>query len=669
MGRKLIYLFFLVLLPGPILTKAAEGTDPSLAGWWKFDESSGDIAADSSGNANHGSLSATNIKWTEEGWINGALNFIGADNYVSVPDSPTLNPVEEISITAWLKPTWTGNNRILQKGPVDNQYRLLREFGDNFIFHLSGLSNDRLGNIPCPPGGQWTHVAAVYDGTSMKVYYNSKLAGEKATSGALSTSAGPLYIGTKHPGAPSGDEYNGIIDELRLYSRALTESEVALIYAGGTIDERIDRNPDKVLREANEDMQRFGDWRTNPKVKQEYSTEISEILLIIGKAKEAKGAPSEEILQAYHNLIMQFPNSPQAIEALCGIVVLDEQNGLEYATNFLEKNGTSSRLAAFYTGTIRSFMVRSDYTNVDKYVKLFIDNHASSKKGLILMAKIMSSLSQVPGREQLYEIIERRVSQEPNSVIRCGLFRQRAIAHTVDGNSDQLLKKAELVRRKFPGTRLATSASAILADNEYQQDNFVSAIKVFKPELFAEHRPESAIIEDINSLIVLYNVNTLRTQGIDLGKVYEGLAKYSYSLNRNATSAFCYRQSAKVKGFYLEAFKRAASKATKYSNTTAENEIWFWKGLFAAEDGDLMAAGLLYEKFLKTDAMSILAARAYYDTARARMLLGQYAEARDAITEAKRISPCEPVIQMELEIADAAASLRSRRESSTNIRM
>ncbi len=669
MRRKLIYLFCLILVLGPVLTKAAEGTDPCLVGWWKFDESSGDTAADSSGNENHGSLSATNIKWTEEGWISGALNFIGADNYVVVPDSPTLNPAEEITITAWLKPTWAGNNRILQKGPMDNQYRLLREFGDNFVFHLSGLSNDRLEKIPCPSGGKWTHVAATYDGTSMKVYYDSKLVGEMATSGVLSTSTSPLYIGTKHPGALTGDVYKGIIDEVRLYSRALTETEVAVIYTGGTIDERIARNPDKVLGEANEDLQRLGDWRTNPKVKKEYSAEISEMLLIIGKAKEASDAPSGEILQAYNNLIKQFPNSPQAIEALCGIVILDEQNGLEYALNFLEKFGTASRMAAFYTGTIRSFMIRSDYANVDKYVKLFMDNHASSKKGPKLMARIMSSLGQVPRREQLYEIIERRVSQDPNSVIRCALFRQRAMALSGDGDFSRFLEKAESARRKFPGTRLAKCASAILADNQYQQGNFVSTIKVFKPELFAEHWSESAIIEDISSLVVLYNVNTLRTQGIDLGKLYESLAKYCYSLNRNAASVFCYRQSAKAKGFSLDAFERAASKVVKYCNTTAENEIWFWKGLFAAEDGDLMAAGLLYEKFLKTDTTSILAAKAYYDTARARMVLGQYSEARDAIAEVKRISPCESVIQLEWEIADPAPSLRGRREGSTNTKM
>ncbi len=666
MRRILIYLFCLVSALGLVLTNAAEGTDPCLVGWWKFDESSGDTAADSSGNENHGTLSTTNIKWTEDGRINGALNFKGADNYVVVPNSPTLNPTEEISIVAWLKPTWTGNNRIFQKGSGDNQYRLLREFGDNFVFHLAGLSNDKPGNIPCPSEGEWTHVAATYDGAAMRVYYNSKLVGEVATRGAINTSIGPLYIGTKYSGAHAGDEYRGIMDEVRLYSRALTETEVAVIYEGGTIDERIARNPDKVLREAYEDLQQFGNWRTNPEVKKEYAAEISEMLLIIGKAKEVNGASSEEVLKDYYSLTTQFPNSPYAIEALCEIVILDEQNGLEYVMNFLEKSGTTNRIISFYTGLIRSLMVRSDYAKVDKYVKLFIDKYTSSEKGLKIIARIMSSLSQIPGRGKLYEIIERRVTQDPNSVIRCALFRQRTLALSDDSNFDQFLEKAESVRRKFPRTGLATCATAVLADNQYQQSNFVSAFEAFKPGLFAENRSEPAIIEDISSIEVLYNVNTVRTQGIDLGKIYEALAKYCFSLNRNAVAVRCYRQSAKAKGYSLDAFESAASKITNYCNTTPENEIWFWKGLFAAEESDLMAAGLMYERFLKTDSTSILAARAYYDTARARMVLDQYSEAREAIAEAKRISPCETIIQLEQEINDTAHSLRRSRESYTN---
>jgi len=96
----------------------------------------------------------------------------------------------EITIAAWINPSWTGNNRILQKssGGGDNQYRLLKEWGDNMIFHLPGVSPDRLEFVGLPPLGEWTHLAAVYDRSRMIVYYNAEVAGEQNSSGDIGTS-------------------------------------------------------------------------------------------------------------------------------------------------------------------------------------------------------------------------------------------------------------------------------------------------------------------------------------------------------------------------------------------------------------------------------------------------------------------------------------------------
>ena len=650
MSGKLIHAIYLVLSLGLPLTGVASAASPDLVGWWKFDEGSGNTAADSSGNENHGTLSATNIEWTDEGWIDGALNFTGGDNYVAVPDSPTLNPTEEITIAAWLKPSWTANNRVLQKGPSDNQYRLLRDWGGKFVFHLAGVSNGRLECTPCPAVGEWTHVAATYDGAAMKVYYNSKLVGELAASGGISTCIDHLYIGNKHSGAPAGDGYKGIMDEVRLYSRALTEAEVAAIYAGAPIDERIARDPNKVLREAYEDIQQFGDWRTNPTVRTESADEISEMLLIIAKAKEAKDAPSQEVLKDYYELTTQFPDSPHTVEALCKIVMLDKQNGLEYAMNFLQKSGTVSRTIAFYAALIRDTLLRSDYANTEKYVKLFIDRHTSSKEGLKFMVQLMSSLEGVPRRERLYEIIEHSVAQNPDSAIRCAVFRQRALALSDSKNFNGLLEMAESVRQKFPETRLATCATAVLADHRYQQGNFVSALEAFKLGLLAKHRPEPAIIKDIDNTLTLYNAYTLRTQGIDSGKLYKALAEYFHRSGRYAVAVHCYRQSAKAKDFSLDVFERAASEIAKYCNTGPENEVWFWKGLLTAEEGDLMTAAFIYEHFLKVDDSSILAAKALHTLARAQMALGWYPEAKETVAKAKSISSCQPVIELEQEL-------------------
>ena len=208
-----------------------------LVAWWKLDEGSGTTTADSSGSENHGTLHGP-VEWTD-GHDGKALKFTGPYNYVLVEDSPELNPTYAITIVAWINPNWTGNNRILQKSieGSDNQYRLLKEYGDNMVFHLPGVANDRLEFPGCPPAGEWTHLAAVYDGSKMIVYYNGEVAGEQDASGEMATSNGPLFIGTKHSEAPAGDEFNGILDDVRIYNYALSEADIAALYAGKELRE------------------------------------------------------------------------------------------------------------------------------------------------------------------------------------------------------------------------------------------------------------------------------------------------------------------------------------------------------------------------------------------------------------------------------------------------
>ncbi len=228
MYRKFFFLVSLALVLN--LVGICTAQDPALVGWWKFDEGSGAIAQDSSGNGNDGTLNGP-VKWVEEGKINGALAFTGPYNYVQVKDSPSLDMTQRITIAAWINPSWTGNNRIMQKssGGGDNQYRLLKEWGNNMVFHLPGLSPDRLEFVGLPPIGEWTHLAATYDGSMMKVYYNGIVAGEQASTGQLGVSDGTLTIGTKHETAPAGDEYNGMLDDVRIYNRALSASEIMVL--------------------------------------------------------------------------------------------------------------------------------------------------------------------------------------------------------------------------------------------------------------------------------------------------------------------------------------------------------------------------------------------------------------------------------------------------------
>ncbi len=199
-----------------------------LVAHWKFDETAGVTAADSSGNINPGTLNNNPSRIIPGKVGPAALAFNAASSqWVTAASSASLNsPLNAITIAAWIYPNdWSGNRRILQKGNSDNQYRLLAENGV-LKFHLSGV--DQV-TAPLPPVAVWTHVAAVWDGGTMSLFINGAALTNRSAAGLINTTSDLLYIATKNSSAPSGDRFNGRLDDVRVYNRALNPVEVAAI--------------------------------------------------------------------------------------------------------------------------------------------------------------------------------------------------------------------------------------------------------------------------------------------------------------------------------------------------------------------------------------------------------------------------------------------------------
>ena len=153
---------------------------------------------------------------------NMALYFDGSDEVIISSDS-SLNPTNAITVMAWINADdWDGNRRILQKG-VDDQYRLIDE--GNLEFGLAGVSGGDIGT-PIPTTGVWHHVAGTYDGSTIRLYVDGVEEVSNSASGPLQTSSTSLYIGNKPLSSYSGDHFKGIIDEVRIYNRALSTQEI-----------------------------------------------------------------------------------------------------------------------------------------------------------------------------------------------------------------------------------------------------------------------------------------------------------------------------------------------------------------------------------------------------------------------------------------------------------
>ena len=193
--------------------------DSNLVGWWKFDEGSGTIAYDSAGD-NIGQL--TNGPIWISGRIGGALSFDGVNDYVSVNDNASLDISSQLTISAWIligagNYDYTivskGDNYIFDTDPVSE---LSFKHGSSYYYSNSGLAY-----------GAWQHVAVTVGSGQVKFYINGSLNKTLAQSGGFTVNNDPLRIGS------SNRYFSGYIDDVRIYKRALTGSEIALLYQQG----------------------------------------------------------------------------------------------------------------------------------------------------------------------------------------------------------------------------------------------------------------------------------------------------------------------------------------------------------------------------------------------------------------------------------------------------
>ncbi len=201
--------------------------------------------------------------------------------------------------------------------------------------------------------------------------------------------------------------FNGVIDEVRIYDRALNVDEIDTIYVLDTTMLSTSKSMSgteitKYLSKAYEELEKFGNWHQDATVKTKHGSEIAGLLLEIARLEQAKKKPVEKVLDEYYEITKQFPRLPEAIGALCHIITLDAENGLKYAEKFLEKDATGTNTIRLYGTVIRNYMAELDYVNVNKYVKLFIDKCTSAKDGSKLMVQLMGSIGLIEDYEKFY---------------------------------------------------------------------------------------------------------------------------------------------------------------------------------------------------------------------------------------------------------------------------
>jgi hypothetical protein len=192
-----------------------------------FNEGSGSLTTDASGLGNNGAL-VNGAGWSAAGHTGAAISF-SANGWVNIPDAASLDLTTGMTVEAWVRPTsGTGWRTVLLKEATSAlSYGLYSANGASRpgIWTRTGTADYFVLGTGAVPTNAWTHLAATYDGAALRFFVNGVQVATKTGVGTISTSTGPLRIGGN---SVWGEYFRGLIDDVRIYNRALSAAEIQI---------------------------------------------------------------------------------------------------------------------------------------------------------------------------------------------------------------------------------------------------------------------------------------------------------------------------------------------------------------------------------------------------------------------------------------------------------
>jgi hypothetical protein len=246
-----------------------------LVGWWPF---SGN-ANDSSGNNNNGTVMGATLTIDRFGNANSAYQFDGSSSYITIPNSSSLqSPGYRLSMTAWVNLagySLVGQpfNPILSKnnnGANAYMYRFTVDFvGLGFYASVNNWNNNTGGFGDTLINSEWYLLTAVLDSNISYFYLNDSLIGSQAFTTNITADNYPLEIGRDMPGIT--EIFNGKIDDVGIWNRALTQQEINNLYNGCQIS--VNTQPASQTININNDAQ-FIAGSSDPGVTYQWQTNL-----------------------------------------------------------------------------------------------------------------------------------------------------------------------------------------------------------------------------------------------------------------------------------------------------------------------------------------------------------------------------------------------------------
>jgi uncharacterized repeat protein (TIGR01451 family) len=200
---------------------------------YSFGEGAGTTVTDASGSGNSGSIA--NATWTTAGRFGNALLFNGTNAWVSIADAASLDLTTAMTAEAWVNP-FAIPPANCSPSPTCSWMDVIHKDSDRYYVEASSNLNGEpeAGGIftggkhivfapSALPINTWTHLALTYDSSTIRFYVNGALVASAAETTPFTTSTNPLFIGGDQT---QGQFFNGLIDEVRVYNTALTQTQI-----------------------------------------------------------------------------------------------------------------------------------------------------------------------------------------------------------------------------------------------------------------------------------------------------------------------------------------------------------------------------------------------------------------------------------------------------------
>ena len=207
--------------------------------YYNFDTNTTPVP-DQSGNNNTGTVNSA--VWTNGGEINGAYDFDGTNGWICATNTASINMSTALTVAAWVCPDISNScmnvvTKSSGNGSSGNPFGWLVDIRSlkihPVIRNTSWTIYEFSGNTALPTN-QWSHIAITYDGTNLVAYLNGVVDYTISASGYINSSGNyNLGVGWLAQGGVPSQHFNGRIDEVKLYNRALPSYEI-IVLAGGT---------------------------------------------------------------------------------------------------------------------------------------------------------------------------------------------------------------------------------------------------------------------------------------------------------------------------------------------------------------------------------------------------------------------------------------------------